>query len=331
MASEAKVSGEVSRVDKFLDRAKKGEILPPHAIKWVCAAATKVFREEPNLVCHQAPVKIIGDIHGQFHDLRRIFEIGGYPPNTKYIFLGDYVDRGANSVLVVTLLAALKVRYPDCITMLRGNHECRQISQAYGFRSECNSKFQSLYENAGDDVWKFFTDMFDYLPIGALIDSTILAIHAGLSPAISKLDQIRVMERFSEISKSNALQDLMWSDPSTNIKGFALSDRGNGYLFGEDVFYKFIAENKLEFVVRSHQLCNDGFEILFDRKLLTVWSAPNYCYRFGNKASILTITSDHETKFEMFEASRQDSKHADFFKEREDESKQNSSGPSSES
>uniref|UniRef100_A0A7S2TQD6 Serine/threonine-protein phosphatase n=1 Tax=Lotharella oceanica TaxID=641309 RepID=A0A7S2TQD6_9EUKA len=265
------------------------------------------MREESNIVNLEGSVTIVGDIHGQFYDLLEIFKLVGNIPSKKYLFLGDYVDRGANSVQVMALLLCLKIRYPTSITLLRGNHECRRISSAYGFHTECLSKYGG---GQGLDAWKYFTDMFDYLPIAALINGKVLAIHGGLSPGIVSLDQIRVLERFTELEKSSPLQHLMWSDPTENHRGFYKSDRGNGFLFGEDIVNFFFQVNELKMLVRSHQLCKDGYQTQFNNKVLTVWSAPNYCYRMGNKASVLTIDKDLKYSFTTFDASSRNAKYA---------------------
>lgn len=289
-------------IDVYLEKAFKGELLPPFVIQWLCACAINVLREESNVVSLAAPTKIVGDIHGQFYDLLEIFKKGGYPPSVQYLFLGDYVDRGAYSVQVITLLTCLKVRYPESIFLLRGNHECRQISSVYGFLAECQSRYKGI------DVWKQFTDMFDHLPIAALIDEKILAIHGGLSPSVVSIDQIRAMDRFDELPYKGPLSDIVWSDPSSSREGFWKSDRGSGYLFGRDVVEKFVESNKLKIIVRSHQLCQDGYQVLFDGKMITVWSAPNYCYRMGNKAAILAIEKGCKYDFMMFNASKENEK-----------------------
>jgi serine/threonine-protein phosphatase 2A catalytic subunit len=169
--------------------------------------AKEILREESNVQPVNAPVTVCGDIHGQFYDLAELFRIGGPCPETNYLFMGDYVDRGYYSLETVTLLMALKVRYRHRITILRGNHESRQITQVYGFYDECLRK----YGNA--NVWKHFTDTFDYLPMTAVVSDRIFCLHGGLSPSIDTLDHARDLDRVQEVPHEGPMCDLVWSDP----------------------------------------------------------------------------------------------------------------------
>ncbi|KAK4704476.1 hypothetical protein P7C70_g1732, partial [Phenoliferia sp. Uapishka_3] len=227
---------------------------------------------------------------GARHDLSELFRIGGNSPDTNYLFMGDYVDRGYYSVETVTLLVALKVRYRDRVTILRGNHESRQITQVYGFYDECLRK----YGNA--NVWKFFTDLFDYLPLTALIDDQIFCLHGGLSPSIDTLDHIRSIDRIQEVPHEGPMCDLLWSDPDDRC-GWGISPRGAGYTFGQDISEAFNHNNGLTLVARAHQLVMEGFNWSHDRNVVTIFSAPNYCYRCGNQAAIMEI--DEHLKYTL--------------------------------
>jgi serine/threonine-protein phosphatase 2A catalytic subunit len=231
--------------------------------------AKEVFLEESNVVCVRAPVTIVGDIHGQFHDLIELFRICGKVPDTNFLFLGDYVDRGYYSVECATLLFLLKVRYSDRITLLRGNHESRQITQIYGFYDECVRKYGS------GNVWKLFTEVFDYIPVGALIENQILCLHGGLSPMVDTVDHIRGLDRFQEIPHEGPMSDLMWSDPDDRV-GWGVSPRGAGYTFGYDISEQFNRNNNLTLIARAHQLTMEGFAWAHDRNVVTLFSAPNY-------------------------------------------------------
>ncbi|AEO61420.1 hypothetical protein MYCTH_2311558 [Thermothelomyces thermophilus ATCC 42464] len=226
---------------------------------------------------------------------------------TRFVFLGDFVDRGYFSLETFTLLMCLKAKYPDRIVLVRGNHESRQITQVYGFYEECQQK----YGNAS--VWKACCQVFDFLVLAAIVDGTVLCVHGGLSPEIRTIDQIRVVARAQEIPHEGAFCDLVWSDPE-DIETWAISPRGAGWLFGHKVANEFNHVNGLKTIARAHQLVNEGYKYHFPEKsVVTVWSAPNYCYRCGNVASIMTVTSsdclESSTKFSIFSAVPDDQRH----------------------
>jgi diadenosine tetraphosphatase ApaH/serine/threonine PP2A family protein phosphatase len=302
-----------------------------------------------------------------------LFRVGGDVPDTNYLFMGDFVDRGFYSLESFLLLLCLKVRYPDRITLIRGNHESRQITTVYGFYDECIRKYGSA------NVWRYCCEVFDYLALGALVlgasaelepsgpsytDTTqstmsttddreletevlnskgdvtmstyrprqgssldngatsptrdpaplrtgapgtgasssgagsyssrtgaVLCVHGGLSPLIDTVDKIRLIDRKQEVPHEGAMCDLLWSDPD-EIDGWGLSPRGAGFLFGADIVKQFNYKNDLSLIARAHQLVMEGYKEMFDGGIVTVWSAPNYCYRCGNVAAILELGED---------------------------------------
>lgn len=285
---------DIQEQDQWISYLSECKQLSENDIKRLCEKARDVLLEESNVQPVHCPVTVCGDIHGQFHDLSELFRIGGNSPDTNYLFMGDYVDRGYYSVETVTLLVALKVRHPDRVTILRGNHESRQITQVYGFYDECLRK----YGNA--NVWKYFTDLFDYLPLTALIDDQIFCLHGGLSPSIDTLDQIRQIDRVQEVPHEGPMCDLLWSDPDDRC-GWGISPRGAGYTFGQDISEAFNHNNGLTLVARAHQLVMDGFNWSQERNVVTVFSAPNYCYRCGNQAAIMEIDENLKYTFLQFD------------------------------
>ncbi|KAJ3479632.1 hypothetical protein NLG97_g8271 [Lecanicillium saksenae] len=295
-----------------------------------------------------------------------LFRVGGDVPDTNYLFMGDFVDRGFYSLESFLLLLCLKVRYPDRMTLIRGNHESRQITTVYGFYDECLRKYGSA------NVWRYCCDVFDYLALGAIVlgasntlsnqgepvddeteievcdqngsiisrfsrqrgqansqqqqahspngggngggtgDKTgppgsgasgssngsignpagaVLCVHGGLSPLIDSVDKIRLIDRKQEVPHEGAMCDLLWSDPD-DIDGWGLSPRGAGFLFGADIVKVFNHRNDLSLIARAHQLVMEGFKEMFDSSIVTVWSAPNYCYRCGNVAAVLELCED---------------------------------------
>lgn len=201
---------------------------------------------------HFSFLRITGDIHGQYGDLLRLFEYGGFPPEANYLFLGDYVDRGKQSLETICLLLAYKIKYPENFFLLRGNHECASINRIYGFYDECKRRFNVR-------LWKVFTDCFNCLPVAALIDDKILCMHGGLSPDLTNLDQIRTLPRPTDIPDSGLLCDLLWSDPSREVKGWGMNDRGVSYTFGQDKVGEFLMQQDMDLVCRAHQVVPSFF------------------------------------------------------------------------
>ena len=282
-------------IDQWLDLLMKDQCLPERDVRSLCEKVKEIFLEESNVQPISAPVTICGDIHGQFYDLCELFRNGGDIPNAKYVFLGDYVDRGYNSVETLEYLLCLKLKYPNHITLLRGNHESRQISKTYGFYDEIQKKYGNT------NCWNYFMEIFDFMSIAAIIEGKIFCVHGGLSPLISTVDQIRLINRKIEIPHEGPFCDLMWSDPE-DIETWIMSSRGAGWLFGKKVVEEFNRINDLDLVCRAHQLVDEGYKYWFDEKLVTVWSAPNYCYRCRNKASILQLDNNLNKNFKLFDA-----------------------------
>jgi len=275
-------NSDVMNLDRQIEHLLECKPLPEAEVKALCEKAKEILTTESNVQPVRAPVTVCGDIHGQFYDLLELFRVGGKPPETNYLFMGDYVDRGFHSVECVTLLFALKVRYRDRITVLRGNHESRQITQVYGFYDECNKKY------GNPNVWKFFTDLFDYVPLTATVENQFFCLHGGLSPSVDTLDHIRALDRIQEVPHEGPMCDLLWSDPDDR-SGWGISPRGAGYTFGQDISEQFNHNNNLKMIARAHQLVMEGYTQTHDKNVTTIFSAPNYCYRCGNQAAIMEV------------------------------------------
>ncbi|PKI49767.1 hypothetical protein CRG98_029816 [Punica granatum] len=261
-------------------------------VRQLCVNSRQIFLSEPNLLCLRVPIRICGDVHGQYQDLLRLFDRGGYPPSTSYLFLGDYVDRGRQSLETICLLLAYKIRYPDRIFLLRGNHEDAKINRIYGFYDECKRRFNVR-------LWKIFTDCFNCLPVAAIIDDKILCMHGGLSPELHSLDQIREIQRPTDVPDSGLLCDLLWSDPEPKINGWADSDRGISCVFGADRIVEFLDKNDLDLICRGHQVVEDGYEFFAKRRLVTIFSAPNYGGEFDNAGALLSVDANLVCSFEI--------------------------------
>jgi serine/threonine-protein phosphatase PP1 catalytic subunit len=273
-------------IDKCLEAkgAKPGKLVQVSEgqLKALNTAAREVFLGQSGLLELEAPIKICGDIHGQYHDLLRLFEYGGMPPESNYLFLGDLVDRGKQGLEVVTLLFAYKVAHPENFFILRGNHECASITGIYGFYDECKRRYNIK-------MWKHFCDVFNCMPFCALLDEKIMCFHAGLSPELNNMDQIRRLVRPTDVPDSGLICDLLWGDPDKDIAGWAENDRGVSFIFGPDVVTSFLQKHDMDLLVRAHQVVEDGYEFFAKRQLITLFSAPNYCGEFDNAGAMMSI------------------------------------------
>ncbi|BBG98008.1 type one serine/threonine protein phosphatase 4 [Prunus dulcis] len=284
-----------------LARPGKQVQLSESEIKQLCVASREIFLQQPNLLELEAPIKICGDIHGQYSDLLRLFEYGGFPPSANYLFLGDYVDRGKQSLETICLLLAYKIKYPENFFLLRGNHECASINRIYGFYDECKRRFNVR-------LWKSFTDSFNCLPVAALIDDKILCMHGGLSPDLTNLDQIRNLPRPTAVPDTGLLCDLLWSDPGRDVKGWGMNDRGVSYTFGPDKVAEFLMKHDLDLVCRAHQVVEDGYEFFADRQLVTIFSAPNYCGEFDNAGAMMSVDENLMCSFQILKPAEKKTK-----------------------
>jgi len=266
--------------------------LKVNEVRFLIEKSREIFICQPVLLDLEAPLKIVGDIHGQYYDLLRLFEYGGFPPDANYLFLGDYVDRGPNGLETICLLLAYKIKYPENFFMLRGNHECSSINRIYGFYDECKTRYSLK-------IWKLFNDCFNCLPLGAIIEDKILCIHGGLSPDLKTLEQIRRIVRPTEIPDTGLLCDLLWADPDTEVQGWQENDRGVSFTFGGDVVENFLRRHEFDLVVRAHQVVEDGYEFFAKRQLVTVFSAPNYCGEFDNAGAMMSVDETLMCSFQI--------------------------------
>ena len=273
----------------------ESNLLSEEELKYLCNKSMEIFMQESSFLELTAPIIICGDIHGQYRDLIRLFDFGGTPQKKQYLFLGDYVDRGKNSIECISLLLAYKVKYPKNIFLLRGNHESEMINRTYGFYDECKRRYNLR-------IWKIFSDCFNWLPISALVNERILCMHGGLSPELHELNNIKQIVRPTEVPDEGLLCDLLWSDPESDAKDWAPNNRGISVLFNEKLIEKAIDELDIDLICRAHQVVENGYEFFAQRKLVTVFSAPNYCGEFDNHGAFMTVNKDLMCGFKVLQA-----------------------------
>ncbi|KAJ1812508.1 serine/threonine protein phosphatase Pzh1, partial [Coemansia sp. RSA 2598] len=231
----------------FSGKVTKAVCLRNSEIVAVCQAAREVFLAQPALLQLSAPVKIVGDIHGQYTDLLRLFDKCGFPPSCNYLFLGDYVDRGKQSLETILLLMCFKIKFPDNFFLLRGNHECANVTRVYGFYDECKRR-------CNVKVWKAFMNTFNALPVAAVVANKIFCVHGGLSPDLVSMDQIRQLARPCDVPDHGVLNDLLWSDPSESAADWEENERGVSYCFGKSVITDFLRRMDFDLICRAHMV-----------------------------------------------------------------------------
>jgi serine/threonine-protein phosphatase PP1 catalytic subunit len=264
-------------------------------IKYLCETVLEIFKEESVLLEIEAPLAICGDIHGQYYDLLRLFECGGHPPTTRYLFLGDYVDRGKQSIETICLLYAYKIKYPNHIYLLRGNHESESINKVYGFFDECKKRYSVK-------LWKHFCNVFNYMPISGIVSKKIICMHGGLSNHLEKIDNIKQINRPTEIPDTGLLCDLLWSDPCDDLPtDWGTNERGVSVTFSKNVVENFLEKNNLDLICRAHQVVEDGYEFFAGQKLVTIFTAPNYTGEFDNYGAFLKVDLNLLCSFHILE------------------------------
>ncbi|KAL4902411.1 Serine/threonine-protein phosphatase 2B catalytic subunit [Aspergillus multicolor] len=271
---------------------REGRLTEDQAL-WIIHAGTQILKSEPNLLEMDAPITVCGDVHGQYYDLMKLFEVGGDPSETRYLFLGDYVDRGYFSIECVLYLWALKIWYPNTLWLLRGNHECRHLTDYFTFKLECKHKYS-------ERIYEACIESFCALPLAAVMNKQFLCIHGGLSPELHTLEDIKTIDRFREPPTHGLMCDILWADPLEDFGQEKTGDyfihnsvRGCSYFFSYPAACAFLEKNNLLSVIRAHEAQDAGYRMYRKTRttgfpsVMTIFSAPNYLDVYNNKAAVL--------------------------------------------
>uniref|UniRef100_A0A6M2ECS7 Serine/threonine-protein phosphatase 5 n=1 Tax=Populus davidiana TaxID=266767 RepID=A0A6M2ECS7_9ROSI len=286
--SGARIEGDIVTLDfvkKMMDDFKNQKCLHKRYAFQMVLQTREILQALPSLVDINVPegkhFTVCGDVHGQFYDLLNIFELNGFPSEENpYLFNGDFVDRGSFSLEIILTLFAFKCMCPSAIYLSRGNHESKSMNKIYGFEGEVRSKLSETFV-------ELFAEVFCCLPLAHVINGKVFVVHGGLFSVDGvKLSDIKAIDRFCEPPEEGLMCELLWSDPQP-FPGRGPSKRGVGLSFGKDVTQRFLQDNNLDLVVRSHEVKDEGYEIEHDGKLITVFSAPNYCDQMGNKGAFI--------------------------------------------
>ncbi|RDA87628.1 hypothetical protein CP532_3807 [Ophiocordyceps camponoti-leonardi (nom. inval.)] len=271
---------------------REGRLTEEQAL-WILQQGTELLRAEPNLLEMDAPITVCGDVHGQYYDLMKLFEVGGDPAETRYLFLGDYVDRGYFSIECVLYLWSLKIHYPKTLWLLRGNHECRHLTDYFTFKLECKHKYSEV-------VYDACMESFCSLPLAAVMNKQFLCIHGGLSPELHTLDDLRNIDRFREPPTQGLMCDILWADPLEDFGQEKTSEyflhnnvRGCSWFFSYPAACAFLEKNSLLSIIRAHEAQDAGYRMYRKTRttgfpsVMTIFSAPNYLDVYNNKAAVL--------------------------------------------
>uniref|UniRef100_A0A6B2L1X1 Serine/threonine-protein phosphatase n=1 Tax=Arcella intermedia TaxID=1963864 RepID=A0A6B2L1X1_9EUKA len=291
-------TNELPNVSVIKEHLRKEGRISDQQMKDLLHKAHELLCEEDNVLYIDAPLTVCGDIHGQFYDLLKLFDIGGDPKTTRYLFLGDYVDRGNFSVECVILLLIYKVLYPNSFYLLRGNHECRHVTQFFSFKEECIYKYS-------EEIYSLIMDTFDDLPLAAIMNKQFFCCHGGISPEIQTIDDIQAINRFREPPNKGPMCDLLWADPMEDYDSDEFDNRpyretftnnsvrGCSYYYSFQSALKFLEKNRLLSIIRAHEAQSAGYRMYRRNEktgfpsVITLFSAPNYLDVHGNKAAIL--------------------------------------------
>lgn len=306
LLSQSEIQDTIFSIFKNYENKKKDNSIVAFDISKsfkIIQQASEILKKEPAVLQistknSKSDFVIVGDIHGSIESLLNVFDVKGYPNKTKYLFLGDYVDRGNNSCEVIILLYSLKCLYPDNIHLIRGNHEFRDINDYYGFKEECYNRIRSsrygISLSAGEHFFEVVTESFKHLPICAILDNTIFCVHGGISSLLEDRQQLLSIQKVGiESDFSDAIQnELLWNDPSDTIPLYDKSERGIGLLFGQEALDSFLRKMQFKLVIRGHQVEDDGYNWPFGESggILTVFSSFDYC-GFPNSAGIAVVSN----------------------------------------
>ncbi|KAK8809732.1 hypothetical protein WA158_000675 [Blastocystis sp. Blastoise] len=284
-------------LDHVLERLWKGyrrsetwkSSISKDTIQYLISSSMEVIKNEPVLLRLKAPVTIVADLHGQFDDLLFYFKYCGIPPETNYLFLGDYVDRTKRGIEVLCLLMIYKIKYPGHIFLLRGNHEAPEINEVHGFKQECTMRFD-------EKTYQMFEVLFMYLPIAAIVGEKIFCVHGGISPSLTSLHQLNEIQRPYSIPAFGVITDLVWSDPNENISDWEAGKRMISYQYGQDAIAEFMSRFNLDLIVRAHEMV-DGYQFMFNRKVVSLFSAPEYYKGTNNAGAAMLVSKELHISF----------------------------------
>lgn len=284
-------------IDSLISDLKNNKDVSLENFEYIINLSYNIFKKEPNVIHTKSPITLLGDVHGDFEDVLEIFEIFGTPPEGRYVFIGDFVDRGPKSVHTLALLLCYKIKYPEDFILIRGNHEGTNLTYVFGFYREMIKRYGDIH------LFHQCIEMFTTLPLAIIIDNNILSIHGGLSAKLETIEQLNSIDRETPdtgmtINKDMILKDILWNDP-TRYPGIQPSNREGGLTWGPDITERFCSKNGIKLIVRGHESISSGYRWDHNGRVLTIFSSPYYNNEFHEGAA-LEIISPEKLEITMF-------------------------------
>lgn len=296
-----KMQTELNYQELLQNLTTSGTLPTEQEMEQICLEATKVFTALPNVLEISSPVNIFGNIAAQFSDLTRaVTQVAKNPEQGTLLFLGNYVNRSTESLACISYLFLRVLIEPERVYLLRGNHEAKEITKVYGLYEETMTHY------GNENVWNYLCSAFNHLPLAAVINKKVFAVHGGLSPDLGTIEELNQVERRQAVAHQGLITDLLWSDPADQ-DGYNKSPRGAGCIFGQAQTEEFLSKNGLDYIIRSHQLPQNELGYIKDHgdKCITVWNATHYCGKMNNKSSVGYIGEDQELELLVFEKEQQ--------------------------
>ncbi len=265
------------------DLVERGNEPDRDEVRQLIQEVSDQLASKPNVVrIPEGNLAIIGDLHGEYSSLDAVMR--EYLRTDRHlVFLGDYADRGPEQVRTINTVIALSLLYPERVTIIRGNHESREIAQVYGFYNAVNREY-------GRDLFREYCRFFEVIPLAAYSNSGIFCCHGGIPEGLNSLDQLQSIDRFDQNFRNDTVFQMVWNDPQEGDFMFRPNRRSaRARIFGKKAFDRFSENLGVSRMFRAHEAFANGYQTFFDNRLISVFSAS---YRGMAEPKVILANTD---------------------------------------